>query len=69
MAARRRRPSVVTLQAARAAEPSLNFGGVRVDIGDAELLAGTMERLGHPDVAAAITEAAALVIGTADGAS
>lgn len=62
-------PSVVILQAVSAAEPSLNFDGVRVEIGDAGLLAGAMERLGHTDVAAAITEAAALVTEAADGAS
>ena len=62
-------PSVVILQAVSAAKPVLKFDGVRIDLDDADLLAASMEHLGHPDVAAAITEAAALVPGPADGAS
>jgi hypothetical protein len=40
--------------------PFLNFEGVHVDLGDAGLLAGAMERLGHQDVADLIREKAAL---------
>jgi hypothetical protein len=52
---------VSILQAAHRSGPSLYIGGVRVDVDEAGLLAGLMARLGHPDVAAAILETAALV--------
>lgn len=37
-------------------EPTLNFDGIQVDLIGARALAGTMHRLGHDDIAAAITE-------------
>jgi hypothetical protein len=41
------------------ADPFLYFGGVRIELHDAGLLASAMAALGHPDFAAAITEVAA----------
>jgi hypothetical protein len=50
----------VTIRQAGARNPVLYFGGVRIELCDAGLLASAMERLGHPDIAAAITDLAAL---------
>jgi hypothetical protein len=51
--------SVMLCQSPGAAVPSLYLGGVRTVLTDAGLLAGTMEELGHPEIAAAVTELAA----------
>jgi hypothetical protein len=59
-------PSVSLHQAPQGA-PALYFAGVRIDPLDAGLLASAMRRLGHPDVAAAIAEMAALADGSDRG--
>jgi hypothetical protein len=53
----------VSIHQAPGGPVSLYLDGVRVDPLDAGLLASAMKRLGHPDIAAAITEAATLADG------
>jgi hypothetical protein len=57
------RVSVSLLQSAlEPSTPRLCFDGAFVGLNEAAALAGAMERLGHPDVAAVIRETAALVL-------
>ena len=50
-------------QSPHSTQPGLYLDGVRTPLDDAVLTAGLMERLGHPEIAAAVRELAALVPG------
>ena len=52
-------PSLALYQQ-RGRGPTLNFDGVQLDLIDAEALAGMMRRMGHADIAVAVTELAAI---------
>ena len=51
---------VMLCQSPGAAVPSLYLDGVQTVLGDARLLASMMQALGHPEIAALVTELAAL---------
>jgi hypothetical protein len=55
--------SVMLIQPPQRQHPVLTFDGARIDVRDAKLLETTMRQLGHPGIAAAVAELAALAGG------